>query len=91
LEFKYYNPDRTIIDVDYCDTTLKQIMGLMFKSKSKSLLFKLNKNPKIHSLFCKPFKAIWLDDNKTVIKEEIIDKWKFSISGQGKYLIEVLI
>jgi len=93
MEFKYYNPARTIIDVDYCDTKWKQIKGLMFKYKSKPLLFKFNKNQpiKIHSLFCKPFKAIWLDNNKQVIKEEVIDKQRFSISGEGKYLIEIII
>jgi uncharacterized membrane protein (UPF0127 family) len=92
MDFKFYNPQRIIIDVDYCDTKWKQIRGLMFKSKSKPLLFKFKKNQpiRIHSLFCKPFHALWLDDNKHVIKAELIDKQRFSISGEGRYLLEII-
>jgi len=91
LEFEYFNPNKTIIDVDYCDTFWKQISGLMFKSNSKPLLFTFDKQAKIHSLFCKPFKAIWLDKNRHLIKEEVITNWKLSISCDARYLIEVLI
>ena len=63
----------------------------MFKKKSSPLLFIFNKEKKltIHSLFCKPFTAIWLDKNKKATKVENVNDWKFYISGRGKYLLEV--
>ncbi len=65
--------------------------GLMFKKNSPPLLFVFKKEKKlsIHSLFCKPFRAIWLDKNMNVTK--IIDDkgWKLNISGKGKYILEI--
>ena len=65
--------------------------GLMFKKISQPLLFVFNKEKKlsIHSLFCKPFRAIWLDENMKATK--IIDDkgWKLNLSGMGKYLLEI--
>ena len=65
--------------------------GLMFRSSSPPLLFKLNKERKfsIHSFFCKPFTAIWLDDKRRATKVENIKNWKSKISGKGKYLLEI--
>jgi uncharacterized membrane protein (UPF0127 family) len=74
-----------------CDTILSKFLGLMFKKNSPPLLFKFNKNKKlsIHSLFCKPFKAIWLDEKKNATKVVDVKNWKFNISGKGKYLLEI--
>jgi uncharacterized membrane protein (UPF0127 family) len=65
--------------------------GLMFRSSSPPLLFELNKERKfsIHSLFCKPFTAIWLNEKKQAIKIKNIKNWKLKISGKGKYLLEI--
>jgi uncharacterized membrane protein (UPF0127 family) len=63
----------------------------MFRQTSPALvfLFEKNQNISIHSFFCKPFKAIWLDENKKVVKILEIKKWKPHFSAHGKYLLEI--
>jgi len=80
------------LEVRKCSSIFEKARGLMFKKNSIPLLFifkKLTKQP-IHSLFCPPFKAIWLKDNK-IIEEKIINSWKLSIRPQEKFnkLIEI--
>ena len=72
-------------------TILQKTRGLMFKSKSPPLLFIFNKQKKltIHSFFCRPFTAIWLDKNKRATKIENIKPWMLNVSGKGKYLLEI--
>ncbi len=72
-------------------TILQKATGLMFKKNSPPLLFIFNKNKtlSIHSLFCKPFKAIWLDDKMHATKMIDVKNWKLNISGKGKYLLEI--
>jgi uncharacterized membrane protein (UPF0127 family) len=79
------------IKVKLCDTPLKKFSGLMFRHQSPPLLFVFNKNKKlaIHSLFCKPFKAIWLDEKMKATKITDVKNWKLNISGKGKYLLEI--
>jgi len=79
------------IKVELCDTPLKKFSGLMFRKNSPPLLFIFNKNKnlQIHSLFCKPFKAIWLDEKMHATKITDVKNWKLNISGKGKYLLEV--
>ncbi len=79
------------IKVEICDTLLKKFIGLMFKKKSPPLFFTFNKNKKlsIHSFFCKPFKAVWLDDKMRATKFTDVKNWKFNISGRGKYILEI--
>ena len=50
-----------------------KIRGLMFKKKSKPLLFKFGKptRQRIHSFFCKPFRAIWIKDGKIVGERDV--------------------
>lgn len=64
--------------------------GLMFRKNSPPLLFTLKKQKRftIFSHFCKPFKAIWLNEKKQAVKIANIKNWKF-ISGKGKYLLEI--
>jgi len=64
--------------------------GLMFKRKSPPLLWDFGKERKIsiHSFFCMPFTAIWINKKKKAVKTEKIKKWKISISGFGRYLLE---
>lgn len=66
--------------------------GLMFRRKSPPLLFdfgRFRNNLSIFSLFCKPFEALWLDEEKRVIKRLKITKWKWWIPGEGRYLLEI--
>lgn len=65
--------------------------GLMFRKNSPNLLFSHKKETMldITSLFCKPFKALWLDENKRVIQVIDVKRWKYRIPGRGKYLLEI--
>ena len=72
-------------------TTLEKGTGLMFRKNSPPLLFPCKKFQwlPITSIFCKPFKAIWLDDKMHATKVIDVKKWKFNINGYGKYLLEI--
>jgi len=65
--------------------------GLMLRRSSPPLLFTLSKdkNFSIISLFCKPFRAIWLDENMKSTKVIDVKNWKWRIPGHGKYLLEI--
>lgn len=81
------------IEVKIIRSLLEKSLGLMFQKNSPPLLFVSNKfdwNP-ITSIFCKPFKAIWLDENMHSTQVVVVKKWKFHISGRGKYLLEIPI
>ncbi|MDH3352999.1 MAG: hypothetical protein OEL87_00950 [Nanoarchaeota archaeon] len=70
---------------------LEKAVGLMFQKNSPPLLFvskKFQWNP-ITSLFCKPFKAIWLDEKMKATKVVDVKNWKLNISGHGKFLLEI--
>jgi uncharacterized membrane protein (UPF0127 family) len=65
--------------------------GLMFRRSPPPLLFALSKDKSfsIISLFCKPFRAIWLDENMKSTKVIDVKSWKWRIPGHGKYLLEI--
>ncbi|MCR4285239.1 MAG: hypothetical protein NUV97_04335 [archaeon] len=67
--------------------------GLMFRLNSPPLLFNLNKEKwfSITGIFCRPFKAIWLDEKMRATKIVDVKNWKIGVSGRGKYLLEVPI
>lgn len=79
------------IEVKLCDTFFKKLLGLMFRGNSPPLLFTFNKSKTlaIHSIFCKPFTAIWLDDKMHATKVLQVNNWKINIVGKGKYLLEI--
>ena len=92
MEFEYFiGGGREKIEVEVCKTLFSKFLGLMFKKNSKPLLFVFKKEKKlsIHSFFCKPFKAIWLDDKKNSTRILQINRWKINFSGRGKYLLEI--
>jgi uncharacterized membrane protein (UPF0127 family) len=72
-------------------TFFQKAIGLMFRRQNPPLffVFKKNKNLSIHSLFCKPFRAVWLDDKMQATKIVDVKSWKLDISGKGKYLLEI--
>lgn len=78
------------LDVKICNTFFSKAIGLMFRRQSPPLLFIFNKTKtlSIHSFFCKPFKAIWLDDDMAATRIIDVNNWKFHLSGRGKYLLE---
>ena len=87
----YINNKKKTIKVKPLTTIIQKGTGLMFKKNSPPLLFVFNKNKtlSIHSLFCKPFRAIWLDENMKSTKVANIKEPKLNISGRGKYLLEI--
>ena len=80
------------LEVKECNSILLKASGLMFKKKSKPLLFIFKKPTKtsIHSFFCKPFVAIWFRDGK-IIDVNIIKRQMASITPKEKYdkLLEI--
>ena len=65
--------------------------GLMFRRNPNPLLFTLSRDKSfsIISLFCKPFRAIWLDEKMESTKVIDVKDWKWKIPGHGKYLLEI--
>jgi len=95
MEFKNFNyfdgKDQKTISVKVCKSGWSKFLGLMFRKNPVNLLFVFKNQRKIsiHSFFCKPFEAIFLDADKRVVRKVIVCNWKFDISGIGKYLLEV--
>jgi|TARA_B100001971_G_C17987399_1_gene430565 uncharacterized membrane protein (UPF0127 family) len=85
------NGKKYSIEAEIVNTPWGKFKGLMLKKDSPPLLFIFNKekNLSIHSFFCKPFKAIWLDKNMGSTK--IIDSksWKIGYKGKGKFILEI--
>ena len=82
---------KKIINAKILTSIPAKALGLMFQKNSPPLLFvsrRFQWNP-ITSYFCKPFKAIWLDDKFHSTKVIEVKTWKFNISGHGKYLLEI--
>jgi len=87
----YINNKSYKIKAKVLKNPLEKALGLMFKKNSPPLFFtsnSLNYNP-ITSIFCKPFKAIWLDKKFHATKVIDVKTWKLNISGHGKYLLEI--
>jgi len=80
------------IDVEECKTVLQKTHGLMFKKKSKPLLFIFGKKTSegIHSFFCVPFIAIWFFNDK-IIDIKYVRPWRFYVRPYGKFdkLLEI--
>ena len=87
----YIKNKKKTIKVKPLTTIIQKTTGLMFRSQSPPLLFVFNKNKTlaIHSLFCKPFRAIWLDEKMRSTKVSDVKSAKLNISGKGKYLLEI--
>jgi len=65
--------------------------GLLFKKRSPPLFFSMKREKKfsIFSVFCRPFRAIWLDEKMRATKITDVKSWKINISGRGKHLLEI--
>lgn len=70
IKFKY-KEKKISIEVEECKNIFSRTLGLMFRRKSKPLLFIFkNKNRRaIHSFFCVPFIVIWFDGTKNFSKK----------------------
>lgn len=90
--FTYFDGrNKKSIKVRECKTIWSKFSGLMFRKNSPPLLFIFNKEKSIsiHSLFCKPFIAIWIDDKMKSTKKIDIFSPRLNFSGRGKYLLEI--
>jgi len=87
----YAEGKKQTANVKICDTVWSKGTGLMFRKNSPPLLFICKKTQPIliTSYFCKPFRAIWLDEKMKSTKITDVKKWKVNISGKGKYLLEI--
>jgi len=81
-----------LIKVRICDNIFSRARGLMFRKNSLPLLFIFKKPAKrsIHSFFCEPFKAIWLNKNK-IIEERIVKPFSLSVKPEKPFteLVEI--
>lgn len=91
-ELKKINIKGNNLDVEVCNTLLSRARGLMFKKKSRPLLFPFGKPTRqsIHSFFCYPFIAVWMEDGK-IIEEKIVKPFSFSIRPKKPFtdLVEI--
>ncbi len=91
FSFRYKNK-KFNIDVEKCGTIFSQMAGLMFRRRSKPLLFIFRKPAKIaiHSFFCKPFIAIWFLDYE-IIDIKFVKPWKTHVKPRGRFnkLLEI--
>ncbi|MBT4166215.1 hypothetical protein HOE04_04225 [archaeon] len=74
-------------------TPIQKTIGLMFKKNSPPLLFIFKKPTRqpIHSFFCKPFIAIWLNKENQIIEKKLIKPYQISIKPKQKFtkLLEI--
>ena len=93
VEFEFsYKGKKFNIDVGKCENLFQKMSGLMFRKKSKSLLFTWNKevSESIHSFFCVDFIAIWFS-NERIIDIKYVKPWKIHIKPSKKFdeLLEI--
>src|SRR3989344_2594152 len=60
--------------------------GLMFRKKSKPLLFRFEKPVRepIHSFFCKSFYAVWMKDGK-IVDEKLVKPFRFFVRPKDSF------
>ena len=75
-----------VFEAEICDSILSRARGLMFRRKPKNLLFVFRKPTRqsIHSLFCKPFLAVWMYNGR-IIDEKIVQPFQFSIKPEKSF------
>src|SRR3989344_3891295 len=85
------NGKTKMIKVLECKNLISKATGLMFKKSSPPLLFIFQRQRPItiHSFFCKPFRAMWLDKNMNVLKSLDIYTSRLFINGTGMFLLEI--
>jgi len=93
MKFKFeYKGRKFSLEVRECRSFFSKVHGLMFRRRSKPLLFvyeNLTREP-IHSFFCVPFVAIWFSKGK-VIDVKAVNPWKLSVKPDERFdrLLEI--
>ncbi len=95
MKFKFtFKKEKLDIDVKVCYSIFSRASGLMFRKKSKPLLFVFRRKNRqaIHSFFCVPFYAIWFDEDK-IVYFKLVKPWGFCILPKKKFdkLLEIPI
>lgn len=91
--FRFYFKEKEIsLNVKECRSFWSKLSGLMFKKKSMPLLFIFNSDKLlcIHSFFCKPFLAIWVNSKMEITQANKILPWRTNFCGKGRYLVEII-
>lgn len=78
-----YKKEKIKVKVKECKG-INKFIGLMFKKNSTPLLFNVKRGT-FHSLFCKPFLLIWLDEKNKVVDYEIVKNIRFNIKTEKKF------
>lgn len=75
-----------MVEVEVCDTVLSKARGLMFRKKSRPLLFVFKKpgGRSIHSFFCQPFRAIWMMNGK-IVEERVVRPFSLSVKPEKPF------
>ena len=78
FKYKHFNYN---LEVKKCQTIISKFLGLMFTNKPTALLFIFKKpnNQPIHSFFCKPFIAVWFNNNNKVVDAKLVKPYNLSI------------
>jgi uncharacterized membrane protein (UPF0127 family) len=74
------------IEVKVCENMFQKMSGLMFRKRSKPLLFvydKLTYEP-IHSFFCVKFVIIWFNGDD-IVDMKLVRPWKLSVLPKNKF------
>ncbi len=81
-----------IFEAEICESPFSKFRGLMFRKQPKPLLFLFDGPTRlsIHSFFCKPFRAVWLNKNK-IIDDKIVVPYCFSVKPKEEFtsLLEI--
>jgi uncharacterized membrane protein (UPF0127 family) len=82
---------KILVKCNVADNFFKRALGIMFKKRFSPLLFIFEKTQKIsiHSFFCPPFIAVFLDDKKRVIQINKMRPFSLLTSKPAKYLVEL--
>ena len=94
--FFSYRGKKIELEAEECNSLWKKFRGLMFRHKNIPALVFIFKKPtktSIHSLFCKEFVAIWIDDKNKVVEIKKVEPWELSIKPKKEFikLIEIPI
>lgn len=87
-----YKGKKINIDAEECRSIISKTRGLMFRKKSKPLLFIFNEKTRegIHSFFCLPFIGIWFDKDK-IVGIKYVKPWRIYVRPLRKFdkLLEI--
>ena len=90
-----YRGKKFNLDCVECNSLFMKGRGLMFRRREKApaMIFNFDKEVdlKIHSFFCCPFIAVWLDSKNKVLEIKKIIPWVSSVKPKKSFktLIEI--